>query len=88
MQKIKLAAVALMAMAAMAVSASAQQPAQPSAPAAVPDGKIAVVNTNTDRSSVLEAPGIELNMSLPHHFNREQLFGRALGPGGNFTAIG
>ncbi|HLG18005.1 MAG TPA: OmpH family outer membrane protein [Blastocatellia bacterium] len=46
MQKIKLAAVALMAMAAMAVSASAQQPAQPSAPAAVPDGKIAVVNTN------------------------------------------
>jgi Skp family chaperone for outer membrane proteins len=54
MVKIKLAALAAMILAALAVSASAQQATQAGVGAALPDGKIAVVNTQVFPGSIGE----------------------------------
>jgi outer membrane protein len=54
MSKIKFAALAAIILAVSATSASAQQPAQPGGAGAVPDGKIAVVNTTAFPSQIGE----------------------------------
>lgn len=54
MFKIRYAAKVLIALAALAAGASAQQPAQPGAAVAIPDGKIAVVNTSVFPAQISE----------------------------------
>jgi outer membrane protein len=54
MVKMKFAALAVILMAASALSASAQTPAQPATGGGVPDGKIAVINTNIFPAQIAE----------------------------------